>query len=141
MQLCCAMGLYIVNGRLRGDSFGRYTYSSSLGSSTVDYAITDLDPVSLRAFTVKPLTHLSDQSQIIVYLKKTETNNIPAQPSKLDKCKQQYRWARISIVNQSLLDSLLVYEYPHNKEGINLAVNHINHIFDNVAYTVGAILI
>ena len=38
------LSLHIVNGRLRGGSFGRYTYSSSLGSSTVDYAITYLDP-------------------------------------------------------------------------------------------------
>ena len=36
LQLCRTLGMYIVNGRLRGDSYGRYTYSSSLGSSTVD---------------------------------------------------------------------------------------------------------
>jgi hypothetical protein len=33
LQLCHKLGLYIVNGRLRGDSYGRYTDSSSLGSS------------------------------------------------------------------------------------------------------------
>ena len=49
MQLCHTLGLYIVNGRLRGDSYGRYTYSSSLGSSTVDYFITDLNPESLKS--------------------------------------------------------------------------------------------
>ena len=27
LQLCCTLGMYIVNGRLRGDSYGRYTYS------------------------------------------------------------------------------------------------------------------
>ena len=37
---------------------GTPTYSSSLGSSTVDYFITDLNPESLRAFTVSPLTPL-----------------------------------------------------------------------------------
>ena len=62
VKLCRTLGLYIVNGRLRGDSFGRYTYSSSLGSSTVDYFLTDLNPESLRAFTVSPLTLLSDHS-------------------------------------------------------------------------------
>ena len=36
MKPCLTLGWYIVNGRLRGDYFGRYTYSSSLGSSTVD---------------------------------------------------------------------------------------------------------
>ncbi len=36
LQLCRGLALYIVNGRLRGDSLGRYTYSSALGNSTVD---------------------------------------------------------------------------------------------------------
>ena len=26
LQLCRMLGMYIVNGRLRGDSYGRYTY-------------------------------------------------------------------------------------------------------------------
>ena len=55
------LGLYIVNGRLQGDSLGHYTFSSALDSSTVDYAITDLDPMSRRAFTVNPLTPFSQQ--------------------------------------------------------------------------------
>ena len=60
LQLCRVLDLYIVNGGLWGDSFGRYTYCSKLGSSTVDYAITDLDQTSLSAFTVKEQTPLSD---------------------------------------------------------------------------------
>jgi hypothetical protein len=36
------------------------TLSSSLGSSTVDYFITDPNPESLRAFTVSQMTRLSD---------------------------------------------------------------------------------
>ena len=43
LQLCRSLGLYIVNGRVRGDSRGRYTYNSALGSSTVDYTFTDLN--------------------------------------------------------------------------------------------------
>jgi hypothetical protein len=61
LQLCRTLGLYIVNGRLQGDFYGRYTYSSTLGNSTVDYFITDLNLESLRAFTVSPLTSLSDK--------------------------------------------------------------------------------
>ncbi len=45
-QLCRALGLYVVSGRRRGDSLGRHTYSSAVGCSTVDYFITDLDPMS-----------------------------------------------------------------------------------------------
>lgn len=69
MHLCQALGLYIVNERLRGDSLGRFTYSSALGSSVVDYAITDIDPCTISAFTVRQQSPLSDHSQINVYLK------------------------------------------------------------------------
>ncbi len=69
LQLCRGLALYIINGRLRGDSLGRYTYSSALGDSTVDYTITDLDLSSLRAFTVKPLKPFSDISQTFLRLR------------------------------------------------------------------------
>src|SRR4029434_6214912 len=74
LQLCWSLCLYIVNGRLRGDSFGRYTNSFSLGSSTADYAITYLDPFSLRAFTVKQQTPFSDHNQIRICLKRLHSN-------------------------------------------------------------------
>ncbi len=48
LQLCRSLGLYIINGRLRGDTLGRFTMCSPLGNSTVDYMITDIDPSSLR---------------------------------------------------------------------------------------------
>ncbi len=48
------MGLYIVNDRTKGDSLGRLTYCSYLGSSTVDCAITDLDQSQINYFTVMP---------------------------------------------------------------------------------------
>ena len=56
LHLCKGLGLYIVNGRTRGDSLGRYTYSSVLGSSVVDYAVTDMDPEHINAFIVLPQT-------------------------------------------------------------------------------------
>lgn len=62
VHLCRALGLYIVNSRLRGDSLERFTYSSALGSSVVDYAITDIDPCTISAFTVRQQSPLSDQS-------------------------------------------------------------------------------
>ncbi len=40
LQLCRSLGLYIINGRLRGDTLGRFTFCSPLGNSTVDYMIT-----------------------------------------------------------------------------------------------------
>ena len=103
------LGMYIVNGRLRGDSYGRETYSSSngretysssngretysssLGSSTVDYFITDLYPESLRAFTVNPLTTLSEHSKITVYLNRATLNHEESKPKELHKIKKFYR--------------------------------------------------
>ena len=69
VHLCRALGLYIANGRFRGDSLGRFTYSSALGSSVVDYAITDMDPSTISAFTVRQQSPLSDHSQINLFLK------------------------------------------------------------------------
>lgn len=62
LQLCQSLNLYIVSGRLRGDSLGKCTFCPPLGNSKVDYIVTDLDPFSLSAFIVKPLTPLSDHS-------------------------------------------------------------------------------
>jgi len=77
IQLCRSLGLYIINGRLRGDTLGRFTFCSPLGDSTVDCMITDIDPSSLRSFTVGERTPLSDHSQITAYLKNTENNIRP----------------------------------------------------------------
>ena len=89
LQLCQSLGLYIVNGRFRGDSLGRPTFCSSLGTSTVDYMITDLDQLFLSSFIVKPLTPLSDHSQITVFMKRTETNSPQSEPNNLFNIKRK----------------------------------------------------
>ena len=38
-ELCTSLGLYLLNGRVRGDSLGRCLQLSSLGCSTIDYMI------------------------------------------------------------------------------------------------------
>ncbi len=93
--------------------------------------ITDIDPSSLRSFTVRELTPLSDHSQITAYLKKTE-NNINTKPSKLYNIRNPYRWAETVLKNirkhlaakkiQALIDNFLNNSYTHTNEGINLAV-------------------
>ena len=143
LQLCRALSLYIVNGRIRGDSFGRYTYSSSLGSSTLDYTITDLDSFSFSAFTVKQQTPFSGHNQINIYLKRTHANQPCPNPSKLYNITTHYRWeqnrlseyqeAMSSHGNQEHLNAFLVHTYPHSKEGVNVATKHINNIFHYVA--------
>lgn len=143
LQLCRSLDLYIVNGRLRGDSFGHYTYSSGLGSSTVDYAITDLDLSSLRAFTVKPLTPFSDHSQITLYIKQTQTiTNTIRKQCQMNKI-TSFRWKENSFKNytntikcteiQSLLFLFQAYQYPKNQLGIKQEVKDLNDIFYKAA--------
>ncbi|XP_041955681.1 uncharacterized protein LOC121714729 [Alosa sapidissima] len=92
LELCQCQGLYIVNGRLRGDSLGQYTYSSVLGCSTVDYFITDLHENHLRAFTVNPLAPFSDHSQITFYLNRTNGKPKFSQSSIMHRMSNTYRW-------------------------------------------------
>ena len=143
VQLCQSLSLYFVNGRVRGDSLGRPTYSSPLGHSTVDYMITDLDPSSLSSFTVKPLTPLSDHSQITLFIKRSDIKMTNTQPNKLYNIRNSYRWDQNSTEQyqkaidtpkiQTLLDNFLDCKYSHSKESLNLAVNNINNIFRQTA--------
>ena len=143
LQMCRTLGLYMVNGQLRGDSFGLYTHSSPLGNSTVDYSITDLDPSYLRAFTVSPLTPLSDHSKITLYIRKRPTEPHVAEPSRLNPSKQPYRWTSHSKDDyqraighptiQMQLDHFLSTLYPHSNDGLNQAVGDLNYIFDKTA--------
>ena len=78
--MCKGLGLYIVNGRVRGDSLGRLTQCSVLGSSVVDYAITDIEPQYINAFTVCLQQPLSDHSQITLFLKKSLSTTVNPNP-------------------------------------------------------------
>ncbi len=99
LQLCQSLGLYIVNGRIRGDSFGCYTFNYFLGNSTVDYFITDIDQVHLRAFTVSPQTPLSAHCNITLYLKPAQNKGVCRQPSHLLNLQQSYKWTKHSKEN------------------------------------------
>ena len=103
---CLTLSQYIVNGRRRGDSYGRFTYRSSLGSSTVDYFITDLNPESLRAFTVSPQTHLTDHSEITAYLNRAILNHEGSKAKELHNIMKCYRWKESSAKLKSQISCL-----------------------------------
>ncbi len=140
LHLCHTLGMYIVNGRLRGDSYGRYTYSSPFGSSPVDYFLTDLNPNSLRAFTVSRLNPLSGHSKITLHLTRAMPNQEASKQTQLHSLRNTYRWKQnskdtyLSTIGQTkiqvLLDQFLATLFPHNSEGTNLAVDKLNRIFD-----------
>ena len=142
VHLCRALGLYILNGRIRGDSLGRFTYCSALGTSVVDYAVTDMDPSSFSAFTVRQQTPLSDHNQINVFLKRFgHPRN--TQLCKLYKLPQSYRWADTStdefseaMRSTELTNSINTFintPYQNNREGLNQAAKNIINIFQKTA--------
>ena len=143
LQLCRSLGLYIMNGRFRGDSYGRYTHSSPKGNSTVDYFITDINTASVRALTVSQLTPMSDHSKITAYLTRTTANHELSKPNKLHNIRQRYKWKEQSIEMfqnaikqkqvQSLLDKFLKETFQDDHKSVNKAVENLNNIFDLTA--------
>ena len=68
LDLCKTCDLRIVNGRTTGDTFGRITYHSPKGISTVDYFIVRHEMLNLiNNFIVKEPTIFSDHSQLICW--------------------------------------------------------------------------
>lgn len=144
LQMCKALGLYIVNGRTRGDSLGRFTYCSVLGNSVIDYAITDLYAENINVFTVLPQCPISDHNQIILYLKKTETDTQTHTPEDNPiPLPKHYKWTETSLTDytnafnntniQNMLDTFLCNQYLVNKDSINLATKDLNNIFMKLA--------
>src|SRR4029434_883148 len=112
LQLCWYHCLYIVSSCLRGGSFGRCTYSSSRRSGTADYALTYLDPFSLRAVTVRQQTHFSDHNQIRIYLKRLHSDQPCPNSSNLYNITTQYRWAQSRIPEyQEVMSSHEIQEH------------------------------
>ena len=144
LQMCKGLGLYIVNGRIRGDSLGRLTQCSVLGSSVVDYAITDVEPQYINAFTVSPLQPFSDHSQITLFLKKSLSTTINPNPEpRLFPLPRRYKWTEESTAAytaaldsaqiHNMLDTFLNTQYQPERENINLATHHLNTIFIHLA--------
>ena len=121
---------------------------SNLGTSVVDYAITDMDPSSISAFTVRPQTPLTDHCQINVYLKTNgEKNYKQPEPCKMYELPTSYKWAPDSddtfknILNSpkitNLIYDFLSAKFQTNQSEINRAVTEILQIFHKSANKAG----
>ena len=134
------LGMYIVNGRLWGDSYGRYTHSSSLGSSTVEYFLSLTSTQRLLGVSVDWLWTLSDHSRITLYLNRALLSHEASKPKVRNNIKTCYRWKESSVELyqqtirqqqiQSILDNFLDKMFHCNSDGLNLAVENLNSIFD-----------
>ena len=89
-----------MNGRTKGDSFGKITYHSQKGVSTVDYIIVSHDILNLiESFIVKKTNIFSDHSQLICWTKITVSNLTPlvnVQQHKKVNLPKQYIWDEFS---------------------------------------------
>jgi len=143
LQLCKSLGLYIVNGRTKGDSLGRFTYCSSLGSSAVDYAITDVDHSKLNYFTVMPQLPLSDHSHTVLSLNRSVSLRPSDPKAKLHPLPSTFIWGKDSPAQyeaqlhstrvHNMIDSFLSTSFSEDKKTINLATHQLNEIFYTVA--------
>lgn len=129
MHLCLALGLYIVNSRFRWDSLGRFTNTSARGSSVVDYAITDMDPSNISAFTVRQQPPLSDHNQINVFFKLSgQMSDTKRELSELYKSNPTYRWPPdsgdkfiIALNSRDLMNDISIYDqnqYVPTRDGV-----------------------
>ena len=138
LLICKDLGLYIVNGRTRGDSLGKFTYCSSLGSSVVDYAISDLDPSQINNFMVMPQLPLSDHSHITISLKKNPNvvqqkttpalHPLPVKYAWNNDNLEQYITQLNSIQVEDMIYSFLFTKFENSRENINSAAEKITEI-------------
>lgn len=103
LEICKTLDLKILNGRTNGDSFGRFTYYSRNGDSTVDYIITDQFLFnSVKYFTVDNETFLSDHSPIATWIQLSmpflpENNTSQLNTNYLKPISPQFVWTQESV--------------------------------------------
>ena len=147
IELCKTCDLRILNGRTKGDSFGKITYHSQKGVSTVDYIIVSHDILNLiESFIVKKPNIFSDHSQLICWTKVTVSNLTPlvnVQQHKKVNLPKQYIWDEFSkekfadtfqlneIQSQILLFENSIFE--ENDKGIDHATTQFTQILDEVS--------
>ena len=148
LQICKSFDLRILNGRRKGDSLGNVTFHGRNGVSTVDYIICDeLLFREIDFFIVKPLTTLSDHSQIITWLNIKSTLSFhkgnELDFSTLKKLPTQFIWdkdsanlfnqALISSRTQTLIADYINCEFPVTEKGIDEAVESFESILHSAA--------
>ena len=74
--MCKTNNLSILNGRIEGDTLGRFTYyNTNQAPSTIDYAIASYDLFQkISHFIVKPEFYLSDHCQIVTWFEIDKQN-------------------------------------------------------------------
>ena len=147
LDICKTCDLRILNGRTKGDSFGKITYHSPIGISTVDYVIVSHNFMNLvENFIVKQPTIFSDHSQITCWFRISQTvlSPVNSKPQiKTHNLPKQFIWEQNSnekFLNTILLDEfqsrLLLFEKSNfipDSNGIDIATGRFSSILNDIS--------
>ena len=134
LEICKSLDLRILNGRCKGDSFGKVTFHGKQGISTVDYIIVSHDLMDkFQNFVVRQPSPFSDHSQLIGWIK---VSNPSIQPStsvnkqELTNLPRQYKWSHDSKLKDKFITALQTPEVKQiisDFESLNLELfNDVN---------------
>ena len=146
LEICKSLDSRILNGRLRGDSFGRITFHGYRGISTVDYVIVSHELFDkFDSFTVQQSTLFSDHAQLTCKLTDELFMNKISNATKLFNLPKPFSWNSdsndkfISSLQSNQVKSLLIdfelTSFECNKLGVNKAVTMFNNIIETAAKT------
>ncbi|CAC5388661.1 unnamed protein product [Mytilus coruscus] len=145
LDLCLSSRLRLLNGRFLGDSLGYYTYMSSSGFSTVDYAVISESLLSsVKYFKTNDFTYLSDHVQITLYMKCSI--NIDKEIGLEEKgwhWIKSYKWTENSklklidaLLTENVKNEIIQFEmvnYEENQVGVDEATEKLTKILDNIS--------
>lgn len=142
LNLCASAQLRLLNGRYVGDTLGYMTCFNSKGSSVVDYAVASASLLpSVKYFTVKNPTFLSDHCQLVTHIKCNRDGG-----KKSDVYNKQdfsFQWTNFSkrlldneLTEKHISDKILNFElkdFEKSSYGVNLANTMITDIYVNLS--------
>ena len=149
LEICKSCDLRILNGRTKGDSFGKITYHSAKGISVVDYIIASQEMLHLvENLIVKQPTIYSDHSQIICWLKTTQpksnrpsennsqvkTEDLPKQFICMGhKFKRELSHGPKLTEIQTKIRNFKEKEFEHSCKGVDLAKEEFTYILNKAS--------
>ena len=145
LEICKACDMRILNGRTTGDSFGKITFHSPKGISTVDYFIVSHELMnSIENFMVKDPTIFSDHSQLTCWVTispKTSPQNISHPRVNMSSLPKRFVWNQnacevfLDVLRQeefvSRISSFENTSFPEDSEGVNLATEQFTDIIND----------
>ena len=140
VKLCSNTNCLILNGRVAGDSLGKFTSHQYGGSSLVDYGVISHSLLhNVQYFKVWPLSHLSDHCPISLSLsvnfKHVGINNI----DNINPLPGKFIWDEnsgvsfIEAINSKSIKKKIDDFHSNNFEDVNKAVNDFNDILTDAA--------